>query len=530
MYLLQPHVHSRRAFLKRAGQLAFTGAALPTAINLAAMGEAAAFNAGNDYKALVCVFMYGGSDYANTLIPADAASYAAYQTIRGTTGSSLQNGIALGRTAETIGGANVPGINSSLLTPLAGGAPISAIGQSGLQYAMHPSMTGLQGLFNAGQAAVMLNCGPLVVPISKAQYQGSNRTLFPVPPKLFSHNDQQSIWQSSSPEGSTIGWGGNIGDLALNSNISNGSNSLFTCVSITGNAVFLSGDTALSYQVGSGGAVKINAVGSPYSFGSVGTAINQLISPTGRANILEREYSIVNKRAVDAEGAITSAIAGFPTTTAPFSSFPGGYSLSDQLRMVARLIAARDTLKVKRQVFMVSIGGFDSHDNLLTDHVRNMGRVSGAMTAFHNAMTALGVADKVTAFTATDFGRTLTSNGDGSDHGWGSHQFMVGGAVNGGKFYGYAPPVSVGGHASGDSAAIKAAPENQWHVGQGRLLPTTSVDQYAGTLAKWFGVANTELTGQGSVLPFLDNFAGRTLTVNGTSLTYANDLGFMKAP
>lgn len=518
MYLLQPHKHTRRAFLKRAGQLAFTGAALPTAINLAALGEAAAFNAGNDYKALVCVFLYGGSDYANTLIPADAASYAAYQTIRGTTGSTLQNGIALGRTPETINGVNLPGINSSLLTPLANGEPLSALtGQAaGLQYAMHPSMGGLQSLFNSGQAAVLLNCGPLVVPLTKANYNSGNRTLYPVPPKLFSHNDQQSIWQSSSPEGSTIGWGGNIGDLALNSNISNGGNSLFTCISVTGNAVFLSGDTALSYQVGRNGAVKINAVGSPYSFPTVGSAINQLISPTGRSHLLEREYSIVTKRAVDAEGAITSAIAPFPSTDAPFSTFPTNNSLSDQLRMVARLIAARNTLKTKRQVFMVSIGGFDSHDNLMSDHARNMDRVSSAMKAFHDAMVNLQIADKVTAFTATDFGRTLSSNGDGSDHGWGSHQFIVGGAVNGGKFYGYAPPVSV---------SSTTAAQDQFHVGQGRLLPTTSVDQYAATLATWFGVENSDLSGAGSILPFLNNFGGSL-----GSLNYAKDLGFMKAP
>ena len=524
MHLLQPQIHSRRAFLKRTGQLAFTGAALPTAINLAALGEAAAFNAGSDYKALVCVFLYGGNDYANTLIPADPASYAAYQTIRGTTESTVQNGIALGRTPQTINGVIIPGIDSSLLTPVTNGNPLSAIGQTGLQYALHPSMTGLQTLFNGGQAAVMLNCGPLVVPLSTANYNSGNRTMFPVPPKLFSHNDQQSIWQSSSPEGSTIGWGGNIGDLALNSN---GANSLFTCISVTGNAVFLSGDTALSYQVGSSGAVKINAVSNPYGFGTstIGAAITQLVSPTSRQNILEREYGVVSSRALNAEGFISSAIAGsapvnnvFP---APYNAFPPDNSLASQLRMVARLIAARGTLNLKRQVFMVSLGGFDSHDNLMSDHTRNMGRVSSAMKAFYDAMASLGVADKVTAFTATDFGRTLSSNGDGSDHGWGSHQFVVGGAVNGGKYFGYAPPVSIG---------STTAPQDQWHVGQGRLLPTTSVDQYAATLAKWFGVETAELSGANSILPYLNNFAGRTLTVNGTTLTYANDLGFMKAP
>ncbi len=529
MHFIQPQLQSRRAFLRRAGQLAFTGAALPTAINLAALGEAAAFNAGNDYKALVCVFLYGGNDYANTIVPYDATSYAAYQTIRGTTGSIDQNGIALARADLT----------PMLLTPGAGGNPISAMGATGLQYAMHPSMTGLRDLFNSGKAAVLLNTGPLVKPITKAQYQSSDRTNYPLPPKLFSHNDQQSIWQSSSPEGSTIGWGGNIGDLAMSSN----TNSLFTCISITGNAVFLSGDTALPYQVGSGGAVKINSVGAnayPYGFQSVGATMEQLTTDIGRSNQLENEYNRVTRRAVQAEASITSALASsaptsnvFPSAFAPLNNFPTGNPLSDQLRMVARLIAARSTLGNKRQVFMVSLGGFDLHDNLMTanGHARNMARVSGAMKAFYDALdsTQFGnIANQVTTFTATDFGRTLSSNGDGSDHGWGSHQIVMGGAVKGGAFYGYAPPVSVGGHASGDSAAVKAAPENQWHVGQGRLLPTSSVDQYAGTLAKWFGVNDSELVGtagqsyRDAILPYLHNFGGSL-----GSLSYPQNMGFM---
>jgi uncharacterized protein (DUF1501 family) len=517
MYLLQPQLHSRRAFLRRAGQLAFTGAALPTAINLAALGEAAAFTAGNDYKALVCVFLYGGNDYANTLIPYDTNSYAAYQRIRGTAGSEAQNGIALAKAA---------------LTPtLLNGSPASAIGLNGLQYAMHPSMTGMRDMFNAGQAAVLLNCGPLLAPTTKTQYQSNLGNL---PPKLFSHNDQQSIWQSSSPEGSTIGWGGNIGDLALSSN----QNSLFTCISITGNAVFLSGDTALSYQVGSGGAVRINSLGDnayPFGFQAVGSSMKSIVTATGRNHQLEMEYNRVTKRAVDAEGTITAAIAGsqrinnvFPT---PFNNFPAQNPLADQLRMVARLIAARETLGNKRQVFMVSLGGFDLHDNLIDGHTRNMGRVSSAIKAFYDALGGLpngaDVVKSVTTFTTSEFGRTLSSNGDGSDHGWGSHQFIVGGAVNGGAYYGYAPPVSVEGNQWNDSPAVKAAPENQWHVGQGRLLPSTSVDQYAATLAKWFGVSNSEMTGPGSILPYLDKFGG-SLSVAGSTINYPRDLGFMK--
>jgi uncharacterized protein (DUF1501 family) len=505
MYLIQPQAHSRRAFLRRSAQLAFTGAALPTAINLAALGEAAAFNAGDDYKALVCIFLYGGNDYANTIVPYDSANYAAYQTVRGTTGSEAANGIALARAA--------------LAPTLLDATPASAIGASGLQYAMHPSMTGLRELFNGGQAAVVLNSGPLIRPLTKTQYQ--NKTV-PQPPKLFSHNDQQSIWQSSSPEGSTVGWGGNIGDLAMGSN----TNSLFTCISVTGNAVFLAGDTALSYQVGSGGAVKIYSVGNTYPFGfeSVGTAMKTLTTSIGRSHQLENEYNRVTGRAVGAEEAISAAISSTSPNNnvyaAPYSNFANDNPLATQLRTVARLIAARTTLGNKRQVFMVSMGGFDLHDNLVGGHEKNMGRVSSAMKSFYDAMKTLGVGDKVTAFTASDFGRTLSSNGDGSDHGWGSHHLVVGDAVNGKNFYGYAPPVSVGN---------TAAPQDQWHVGQGRLLPTTSVDQYAATLATWFGVDASELEGNGSlsnpgILPNLKNFG-----VTAAGVVYPKNMGFMKA-
>jgi uncharacterized protein (DUF1501 family) len=508
MHFIQPQLQSRRAFLRRAGQLAFTGAALPTAINLAAMGEAAAFNA-SDYKALVCVFLYGGNDYANTVIPYDDPNYNLYHSIRGGNAGQAAGGIALAKT--------------NLTSTLLSGSINSAIGQSGLQYALHPSMTGLHALHTStnplDNVAVMLNCGPLIVPMTKAQY---NARVLATPPKLFSHNDQQSIWQSSSPEGSTIGWGGNIGDLAMSSN----TNSLFTCISITGNAVFLAGDSALSYQVGTGGAVRIDSMGSSqYGFNAVSSAIRNLSTNTSRVHLLENEYNKITKRAVDAEGAITAAIASTAATNnvfpAPFNNFPADNSLASQLRMVARLIAARDHSQMgnKRQVFMVSLGGFDLHDNLIDGHTRNMGRVSSAMKAFHDTMVALGVGDKVTAFTASEFGRTLSSNGDGTDHGWGGHQFIVGGAVNKG-FYGYAPPVSV---------SSTTAPADQWHVGQGRLLPTTSVDQMAGTLAKWFGVSDTELIGtagqsyRDALLPNLHNFGGTSGGVN-----YPTDMGFMK--
>lgn len=474
------NLHTRRAFLRRASQLALAGSALPTALNLAAMGEAAAFNA-TDYKALVCVFLYGGNDYANTLVTYDTTSYDRYAAIRGGATDRSGGGIALAQSALT----------PTLLNP-------NTALPDGRQYAFHPGMGGMAQLFNSGQAAVQLNVGPLVVPLTKTQYASPNKTLYPTPPKLFSHNDQQSIWQSSSPEGSTKGWGGGLGDLALSAN----TNSLFTCISVTGNAVYLSGQNALAYQVGSTGPVQASAIQSNvYGSAAVKDAIG-LLTQQARTHVLENEYNRIMQRAVSSGGTLTSALNGVNVTTA----FPTSNSLADQLKMVARLIKARTALGNTRQVFMVSLGGFDLHDNLIAQQTSLLTKVSQAMHAFYNATVELGVANQVTTFTASDFGRTLTSNGDGTDHGWGNHHWVVGGAVNGKAFYGKAPPVSVT-----DSADA----QDQWHVGQGRLLPSTSVDQYAATLAKWFGVENTELS---TVLPNLSHFG---------DTNYPLDLGFM---
>jgi uncharacterized protein (DUF1501 family) len=247
--------------------------------------------------------------------------------------------------------------------------------------------------------------------------------------------------------------------------------------------------------------VKNNVYGSS----AVKTALSQLVQQS-RSHLLENEYNRVTSRAITSEAQITSALAGASLATA----FPTSNSLADQLKMVARLISARNSLGAKRQVFLVSLGGFDLHDNLITNQATLLGKVSEAMTAFYNATVELGVANNVTTFTASDFGRTLTSNGDGSDHGWGSHHFVMGGAVKGKAFYGSAPPVSIGSTSAAD---------DQWHVGQGRLLPTTSVDQYAATLANWFGVADTEIAG---ILPNLRHFgvaAGRA--------DYPTNMGFV---
>jgi uncharacterized protein (DUF1501 family) len=454
-----PGMASRREFLKRASALSVAGAATPLALNLAAIGEAAAQSNPSDYKALVCVFLYGGNDWANTLIPYDDAGYAQYAALRA--GVSIDRNLLAG----------------SVLNP------ITPTG--GRQYALAPGLTPLAAAFNAGYATILPNVGTLIEPTTKQQYQ--NRSV-DLPPKLFSHNDQQSFAQSSAPEGAISGWGGRIGDVFASSN----GNSTFTCISVSGNAVYLTGRAAVQYQVTTSGPVAINGIRNPL-FGSRGAsdALRALMT-NDSGQLMENEYATITRRAVDAFDLVQNAVT--PITLA--TPFPAGNNLADQLRMVARLIAARNSIGVRRQVFFVSMGGFDNHDSLLTQHTGLLARVGAALGAFNQATVELGVANQVTTFTGTDFGRTLTGNNNGSDHGWGGVQMVMGGAVQGRTFTGALPVLANNG------------PDD---VGQGRLLPNLSVDQMGATLAKWFGVSDTNMA---MVMPNLANFT-------------AKDLGFM---
>jgi len=453
---IQPDNAARRVFLKRASLLSLAAGATPWAMTLAAMGEAAAQTA-DDYKALVCVFLYGGNDYANTLVPYDSASHAAY--------SSLRSNIALARDS----------LAASALTPATALA-------GGVQYALNPGLAPLLPIFNAGQMAPLLNIGTLVRPTSKTQYANKSVAL---PPKLFSHNDQQSFWQASSPEGATSGWGGRLGDLYAAGN----GNATFTCISMAGNAVYLSGHSAVQYQVTTSGPVPVNGIKSALFGSSACSAALQALLTSARSHTFENAYSAIGQRSVAASDQLSAALAGSNLSTV----FPSGNNLGDQLKMVARIVGARSTLGAKRQVFFVSLNGFDTHDNLASVHAALMTQVGDALAAFHQALQELGVANQVTAFTATDFGRTLVSNSSGTDHGWGGVQFVLGGAVRGGSFVG-TPPV--------------LASDGPDDVGQGRLLPALSVDQFAATLAGWFGVSASD---QLSILPNLVNFDSRDL-------------------
>jgi len=504
---------ARREFLRRAGAMSMLGAASPLALNLAAMGEASA-QAAADYRALVCIFLFGGNDTYNTVLATDAASWANYQSVR----SQAPDPIALlatGVSADLAAAAGSP-------ARLGGALALSPINAQGRSFAMHPLLTGARDLFAAGRLAIVPNVGPLLRPTTKTDYRNS---AFPKPPKLFSHNDQQSTWQAFAAEGARTGWGGRMGDLLAAGN----SNAIFTSISASGTAVWLAGQSVLQYQVSSNGPIRIGGSGATLFGSNTGVAQLHAVMRSARsADVLTLDHAAVVDRSIDAEGLVSAALpaAGVAPHGTPLAS--GNYSastdpllrynnpltgatasnsLAQQLQIVARMIAARTTLGARRQVFFVSLGGFDTHDGQNRSHADLMARLSHAFTYFDGVLGAMALRDQVTTFTMSDFGRTFTSNGDGTDHGWGAHHFVMGGAVRGRDLYGAFPQYGVS-----DGRGDFTSP-NQ--IGNGSLLPETSVDQYGATLGRWFGLNDSQLL---EVFPNLAQFdAGR------------RDLGFMLA-
>jgi uncharacterized protein (DUF1501 family) len=444
---------SRRQFLKTASLMSIAGVASPFALNLATIGAASAQSAPG-YRAIVCLFLFGGNDHTNTFIPYDQASYDEYFASRDT--------IAIAR---------------DQLTPNATGALAS---QGGREFAFHPALTSFKTRWDEGKLAVVANVGPLVVPTTKTQY--NNRSV-PLPPKLFSHNDQQSAWQADEAlgEGANLGWGGRLGDLLANQN----STTAFTCISASGNAVFLSGENVIQYQVSTSGAVSISSIsGTLFGSSSAASSYRSLLTRAS-ANLLENELGVITNRSITANEQLRTAL---PAASTLVPAIPANNGLAPQLNVVARIIAARGALGTNRQVFFVSLGGFDHHDFLLTQHTDRLTQLNAAVDAFYAWLVQLGVQDQVTLFTASDFGRTLTSNGDGSDHGWGSHHFVLGGSVLGHDIYGSFIPTAFG---------------TSVDVGQGSMIPGVAVDQYAATFARWLGVSDTDVP---LALPNVGNF------------------------
>jgi uncharacterized protein (DUF1501 family) len=442
---------ARRDFLRRTA-LATAYAGTPFAATLGTIGEVAAQTA-TDYKALVCIFLFGGNDQSNTIIPVENGAYGSYQSAR-----------------------------PAIALPQAALLPLNLSGHTGPQLGLNPAFATLKPLVDAGQCALMANVGTLAYPTTLAQYKAKS---VQTPLGLFSHSDQQASWQSGLPtKGSATGWLGRIGDLTASAY--NPGAAVSMCMSLGGNNLMQAGNSVVQYQVTTQGPVVIDTMDPTHwrHNAAMATAMNTLLTQQ-RTHMLEQAYTAVGTRAIATGRIAKSALAAAPAIA---TAFPAG-GLAAQLRMVARLIASRSGLGHKRQVFFVSQGGYDFHDDLVDNQGLRLKELSNAMAAFHAATVELGVASNVTTFTASDFGRGLQSNGRGSDHGWGAHHFIMGGAVKGNRLYGQWPTVALGG------------PED---LGQGRLVPTTSVDRYAATLATWFGVPAANLP---TVLPNVTRFA-----------------------
>lgn len=440
---------SRRLFLQRTASLTAL-AATPFAATLATLGAQAQSAPG--YKALVCVFLFGGNDHANTIAPISGTEYTKY--------ASARNQCAL---------------------PAANFLTIAPTNYSGPALGLHPALSGIKSLFDDNKCAIMANVGPLAYPITKAQWNKGSPTIN-VPNQLTSHADQQRGWQTGLPDASSeTGWFGRMGDV-LASAYPSGSN-LSINISTAGDNTIQVGNGLPPYQITPNGAIKVGGLTNLYG-GNIGAALRDVLTQDSGAHLMETQYAATIKRSIDIETLVSDGLTlvGNPTTL--FQDDP----LSRQLKMVARLIKARSTYGHQRQIFFVGLGGFDFHDNLINGQNERLIMVNNAIKSFYDETVAMGVANEVTTFTASDFGRALQGNGDGSDHGWGGHHFVVGGSVQGKRIAGTMPISELG---SNDDA------------GNGILIPTTSVDQYAGSLASWLGVPAGNLV---DVMPNIGRF------------------------
>jgi uncharacterized protein (DUF1501 family) len=488
---------SRREFLRTASVVSGSvgTAAAPFALNLATLNSAVAQTT-TDYKAIVCLFLYGGNDSSHMVLRTDPLSFDEYTRMR----SVAPDPIALKApntpvdATKTLGSPGRLGGVTAILPTF-----IASPENSAYAYALHPSMADAARLFGAGRLAILANTGPLVQPLTRADYVANVKAR---PRALGSHNDQQSTWQALGPEGAKIGWGGKLGDLVASGN----TNTVFTSISVSGNAVFSAGNTVFQYQVGAGGAVQINGTAGTLFGSTTAAATLKGIITADNQHLFAKEHASIVKRSVDAQASFqtafnTSVVAGGAALqyVQPSTGNTVANGLATQLQTVARIIGARSGLGAKRQVFFVSMGGFDTHDGQNMNQADLLARISHALGYFDTALSTLGGTDmrnQVTLFTASEFGRTLTSNGDGTDHGWGSHHFVMGGAVNGSEIYGKFPQYGL----------------NLENTANNAFLPVTSVDTLGATLGKWFGASNAELD---LVFPNLPNFT--------------RDLGFMKA-
>jgi uncharacterized protein (DUF1501 family) len=459
---------SRRSFLRTASLASFAGLSVsPFLLELNSLAAMAGQSATTDYRALVCIFLQGGNDGHGLVIATDPASFAAFTQAR----------------------SGAPGLaypQSSLL-PITLNTP-----QSGRTFALNPNLTGVQNLFNAGRAAIIANTGTLIAPATKTQI---NANSVPLPPSLYSHFDQTAAWQAIAANDTPSvdrGWGGSMADIIESMN----TNSSFTCISTAGLALFLSGQTSYQLNVTSAGPIPIAGLANPLFGSSAGTNTLNAILTADETNLFAKEYEVVINRSTAAQAALASSMlpagpTGVPNPPQyldPITNKLTNNSVATDLQTVARIIGARSSLGVTRQIFYVQLGGFDTHTNQAQQIARLLTQLGEGLEYFDSLMVTAGLSNQVTTFTASDFGRTLTANSDGTDHGWGSHHIVTGGAVQGQDMYGQYPVI--GSNQANDTGA-------------GRLIPTTSVEQYAGTLARWMGLSDGQVK---TVFPNFANF------------------------
>ena len=457
---------SRREFLKQAGcgamgttTLFSTLANLMTTNKLLASQPVASIS--GDYKALVCVLLAGGNDSYNMLTPKGNSQneYNEYATTR--------SDLALPQ--------------NQLLT-------INPLVSDGKDYGMHPAMSGLQQMFENEKLAFIANVGTLVEPIANAtEYYSGLKNL---PLGLFSHADQIQQWQTATPQSrEAIGWGGRIADILQSQN---SNQAISMNISLSGKNIYQAGETVVEYSISEDEAdiqgiepINIYAPNSGFLNDLREDAVRDLAGEM-YSNIFKETLGKTTTQSLDALEEFKNAIEAVPEFTTNFSQ----HNLSQKLRMTAKTIAAKDDLGVSRQTFFVTIGGWDHHDEVLMNQQYLLGVVNDAIKEFFDALTEIGMDDKVTLFTISDFARTLTSNGNGSDHAWGGNAIVAGGAVKGKKIYGSYPRLSL----TGNPLTID---------GRGNLIPTTSADEYFAEMALWFGVSVFDLY---IMFPNLSNF------------------------
>ncbi len=441
---------TRRRFIEQLGRAGLGCAALPL-FSLGGSTDAAAqgASAADDYKALVCILLAGGNDSFNMVVPRDPAEYAGYAAAR-----------------------------SDLALPRDALLPILPRGL-GREYGLHPSMYDAQQLFAEGRLAVVANVGTLVERVTLAEIEAGAAK---VPLGLYSHADQIRQWQTSLPDSrSTVGWGGRVADLLepLES-----SASLPLGISLSGTNVFQSGEGAVEYAITPQGSVGIAGFDDEDPFQEARADTIRALAGAAQRNLLKAQFGSTIERAIRSHEVFSEAVASAAPVETVFSPSP----LSQSLGMVARTIAARGALGAPRQTFFVTFGGWDHHDELLENQAGMLAVLSRALVEFDEALGELGVRDDVTTFTISDFGRTLSSNGRGSDHGWGGNQLVLGGSVEGGRFHGDYPVLE---------------PGNPLDTGRGRLVPTLSTDEVFAELALWFGVPASDVP---QVLPNVRRF------------------------